>query len=66
MLRYAENAFMDKPSGLFAPFISNEENEVLGTTITIVSYALALASVLNYNPKWRHDLERHLLTMLEA
>jgi len=33
------------------------------TLITIVSYApnltLALSSVVNYDRKWRHNLERH-------
>ena len=37
------------------------------TTITILSYApnlaLALASVINYDHKWRHNLKHHLLTI---
>jgi hypothetical protein len=37
------------------------------TMITIVSYAtnltLAFSSVVNYDRKWRHNLEHHLLMM---
>ncbi len=40
------------------------------TIIAIVRYApnlaLALACVINYDRKWYHILERHLLTKLEA
>jgi hypothetical protein len=31
-----------------------------------ISFALALASVVNYAHKWRHSLERHLLMTLES
>jgi hypothetical protein len=38
--------------------------------IMILSYApnlaLALASVINYDRKWRHNFNRHLLIILEA
>jgi hypothetical protein len=29
-----------------------------------LAYVLALASVVNYDRKWRYNLERHLLTTL--
>ncbi len=28
-----------------------------------LAYALALASVINYDRKWRYNLDRHLLMM---
>ncbi len=38
---------------------------VLKISFTLaLAYALALASVINYDFKWRYNLERHLLTML--
>ena len=43
----------------------NDSGQCYKTTIMIVSYALnlalALASVVNYNCKWHHNLKRHLL-----
>ncbi len=40
-----------------------ESGQYYKTMITIVSYApnftLALSSVVNYDRKWRHNLERH-------
>ncbi len=50
--------------------IVNYSGQYYKTMITIVSYApnlaLALAGVINYDYKWRHNLERHLLMKLEA
>ncbi len=40
---------------------------IVSDTYTInisLVFALALASVVNYARKWRHSLERHLLTTL--
>ncbi len=48
----------------------NNSGQYYITMITIVSYApnlaLALASVINYDHKWYHNLKDHLLMTLEA
>ncbi len=46
----------------------NDSSHYYKSMIMIVSYApnlaLALASVINYDCKWRHNLKRHLLTIV--
>jgi hypothetical protein len=46
----------------------NDSGQYYKTMIMILSYApnlaLALASVINYDHKWRHNLKRHLLTII--
>ncbi len=46
----------------------NDSNLYHKTMIIIVSYApnlaLSLASVINYDRKWHHNLKRHLLTII--
>ncbi len=47
----------------------NDIGQYYKTTIMIISYApnlfLDLASVINYDRNWHHNLGRHLLTTLE-
>jgi hypothetical protein len=48
----------------------NDSGQYSKITIMIISYApnlaLAFSSVVNYYHKWWHNLEHHLLMMLEA